>query len=400
MAKANKSRLPATTSGMILDARRSNSELSGVSHKTKQKQDSKSTIAVTNISKNNAHVSFLNKIAMTRSDPPIIDIRDTVYWMVVDYLGGVYLLDNTFTSRFEIAATIGGPSLYSYFDATLFYVEKGVWITSAMSTSLRKHLYISRDHGTTWNPTSLIAPDDIRFADATEDGTHYFVVTTTRLYVSKDSASTWTELLTTSGINTSMIRFGETIIVIGPGVLHTSINDGSSWTNVLTTFTETIYAYDIIRLQTSLLFIAWNGSDKTYRYTSTNGLTWTQTTLANGGWRAFQVRGNGQQFLVAAVQDTVTDIPVKYSTNGGATWTSGSGSVEGCSIIDNVQYNQFIMDCLRYDGNVYILLTTYPYYTYHTSYDGINWTELSIPRIEGTISRISPAINDITNCRK
>lgn len=114
---------------------------------------------------------------------------------------------------------------------------------------------------------------------------------------------------------TSVVGSGNLILVCAsPGVTAVSTDGGDTWTNSTQLYSLGTNNSEFYAAWTGTKFVAasWYGNV----YVSSDGLTWSKTTLPDTGWFIEGAGGNGDNLIVAGGGKRA------YSTDGGTTWSS------------------------------------------------------------------------------
>lgn len=111
----------------------------------------------------------------------------------------------------------------------------------------------------------------------------------------------------------------KTYVAVGAqGKAYTS-NDGLSWTQRTITSDTTLNFNAVASSGSTLFAVGGNGSTQAVIYTSGDGVTWTQSLAVSGTQFNDVVVAGGKVVAVGASL-------VRTSANGGASWSSGSGT--------------------------------------------------------------------------
>jgi hypothetical protein len=174
-----------------------------------------------------------------------------------------------------------------------------------------------------------------------------------------DAIENWTSTDIQNGGLYNSIVYGNGIFVgIGNAYISTSI-DGITWTtnpSFFTGLTDAVYANGKF---VAVGFVIASGVNTGLVYTSTNGLSWTQRTVANNNvWQSITY-GNGL-FVAVAQPITAGAINLVMTSSDGITWTSR-----------NVPATYSSYRAIAFGNNKFVILGGGPVLN---STDGINWT--------------------------
>jgi len=311
-------------------------------------------------------------------------------WIVYDSNRYVYYANSDFTS-FTLK---GGPTSSMTFTYMGTFLRQGTasvdeWYTSGVTNG---KISKSTDGGVTWTAiASLTDANSYKFTDLyIQSPTTLFASSARNVYRSTNGGTTWTRLIDTSpGFSlTGMLLRNNTLILYGANnIFYTSTDGGSTFTNHLLTqaFTSQGLTTTTTMLRNMLYFnnTFWAigftmGVTKTFILTSSDGLSWTITTLSEQWSPRHVVRNPVTGLLVAqaGLPRTAGSAGIRWSADNGLTWTDGTGSVAGTS--SNSPEGGISVNSLHFDGIRYVV------YLYnngaegiHTSTDGKVWTALT-----------------------
>jgi len=339
---------------------------------------------------------------------PVATPSGTGYSVIVyDSANRIYLADSNLTSFTLVTPTASTVtnSIFGCSDGLIRFVSGTTWLSG-----VAKILYKSTDNCVTWTrinngtswPNSI---SGIYSADTT--ATTIYVQTYAYIYRTTNGGTTWTQLkyLTPDASSVNFCVQGSNIVSIGI-YNDTSNTNGGVWssTDGGTTFSKTnlgftsgkFYGMDVIYFDGKFCSFMDDGTS-TYKCTSSDGVTWTKTTVATP---YFFVRGTVRDpvsgIIVIAVTNDGSGVASVYSTDGGNTWTAGTGSIVGksagnttmsrlsyCGNVFHYTGTMFILRC--YDGSI------------HTSLNGKVWSIATVSPAGNTLSGFGIAYNDGTN---
>jgi hypothetical protein len=174
---------------------------------------------------------------------------------------------------------------------------------------------------------------------------------------------TWTyQAVTGMGGSPSAITYGS-----GKGIVITTYTggfafsaDSVSWTGIPHPGTSNDYVASVAFAQDTFVAVAGNGTI----FRSTDGINWASSTpLTSGGYR-YKILSNGTRLVV------ISSGKVEYSDDAGLSWVDVSVSNIASDASGKYMNNMFV----TYGGS-----SSPGSNIYHTSPDGVNWTQRTMP---------------------
>lgn len=306
-------------------------------------------------------------------------------WLVYDSNRILYYTNSDFTAFVQKGGFTTNNDLPISEQSFLRYESvSNTWYTSAF---VYGRVSRSTDGTKTWGTYGPVADNSLVDFVRPSGSTTFYTLSRQSLFKSTDNGESWGQVLYTSpGVHATTVLYKNgTIIVTGVNnILWTSTNEGSTWTNILETASFVsagvntgVYLHNVLVVNNQFWLIGYTHDNmKTFRATSTDGITWVITILAQTWSPHNVVRNPVTGLLVANAATPIGDAGsgLRWSSDNGLTWTNGTGSVVGKRLLGGTLNTRF--NSLKFDGIRYIAFLGDPY-GIHTSRDGKEWTEVT-----------------------
>jgi len=341
--------------------------------------------------------------------PPVVAIPGTGYSVLVyDSAGAAYTSDSNLTTFTLVTATPAPPYTVINGSSIVRFVSGSIWLSkygALLYKTINNGLSWSRiNNGTSWPYIFFIYSEDTL-------ANIIYVGTASRLYRTNNGGTTWTDLGVYSAPsirNGNFCKQGDSIVWPGvynnaSGSSYSSIDGGTTFSRTYLGFSSSsaFYGGDVMYFNGKFCCFMDDGTS-TYKCTSSDGVTWTRSTVATpffvvSGARRDPVSG----FMVISVETngSATDSAIVYSTDNGDTWRAATGSVVGKSASITTSYPSRVssqQNSIYFTGSLWILAATDG--SVHKSSNGITWTTAPLSPGNNLLTTFGVAYNDSTNC--
>jgi hypothetical protein len=415
---ANKSRLPPLDGSMLIAITRGSVAASADSASSPGKKTTAASSGSALVSRSTASRAAAQQSIALQQSSTVVSISVSLTpslpegagWMVIDNSNRVYTTNSHFTTFTPGSTTVSFVSLLACRSTVYESSTNSWWSGSGITPGNLVHR--STDDGLTWSQLSLPATTN-RYPAFAFTPSAIFAMDRSRVFRSTNGGTTWTQVINYGPDigGSQIIAIDSTVIVIGPGgTLRISKDNGTTWPGSFFGSAAAIaagiggggnYQNSILYFNNQFWILGSNNSNKTYILTSSDGLTWTITTLTGEPWWApvYVVRNPVTGLIVAQAGTPAGQTPVsgiRWSEDNGLTWQWATGSVVGKisrnTVLSNCSQNLHF-DGVRYVTRLFDIVTEVV--SFHTSVDGKTWTEVTTLTPDGgTMIAFAPKITD------